>query len=192
MRSCAYTEEESLFFKELEMAASAQDIHRTSQGHSAQAFTDAMSRAVTGVNIVTTNGAKGQFGLTVSSMTSVSANPPMLLVCVNRSSIAHDAIRDNERFAINVLTADQHEIASQFAGRSNAGGRYLFDHAVWDISAALPRLRGAAAYFECSLVSAMTFGSHSIFVARVTDSDSGDHAPLLYTGRDYGRPTELF
>jgi len=173
------------------MVANAQTLQQSIQRSTAQTFTDAMSRAVSGVSIVTTDGPNGQFGLTVSSMTSVSASPPMLLVCVNRSSVAHDAIRDNERFAINVLAAEQRDIANQFAGRSDNGGRYLFDQATWDSSNALPRLRNAAAYFECSLVSAMTFGSHSIFVAQVMDSDAGDDTPLLYTGRNYGRPVEL-
>jgi len=173
------------------MVASIQDVRKNSQHCGMQSFTDAMSRAVTGVSIVTTDGPNGQFGLTVSSMTSVSASPPMLLVCVNRSSVAHDAIRDNEHFAINVLTAEQREIANQFAGRNASGERYLFDQATWDCGVSLPRLRGAAAYFECSLVSAMTFGSHSIFVAQVTGSNAGNDEPLLYTGRDYGRPVEL-
>jgi len=173
------------------MVASIQTMQRDNPCSPAQSFTEAMSRAVSGVSVVTTDGANGQYGLTVSSMTSVSANPPMLLVCVNRSSVAHDAIRDNECFAINVLAAEHREIANQFAGHSDTGSRYLFDRAVWECSNALPRLRKAAAYFECSLVSAMTFGSHSIFVAQVTDSDAGADTPLLYTGRNYGRPIEL-
>lgn len=173
------------------MVASVQVLQQGKQRATIQSFTEAMSRAVSGVSIVTTDGPNGQYGLTVSSMTSVSASPPMLLVCVNRSSAAHDAIRDNERFAINVLAAEQREIANNFAGRSETTGRYLFDQAIWDSRIALPRLRNAAAYFECSLVSAMTFGSHSIFVAQVTDSDAGEDAPLLYTGRNYGRPVEL-
>jgi len=173
------------------VVARAQDLHKFRQPEGRAAFTDAMSRAVSGVSVVTTNGPEGRFGLTVSSMTSVSATPPMLLICVNRQSVAHDAIRDNERFAINVLTAEQRDIANQFAGRSNGAERYLFDQETWDNSMSLPKLVGAAAYFECSLVSAMTFGSHSVFIAQVTGSNAGDNAPLLYTGRDYGRPIEL-
>ena len=173
------------------MVARVEDLHRYRQPAAEVAFTDAMSRAVSGVSVVTTNGPHGRFGLTVSSMTSVSANPPMLLICVNRNSVAHDAIRDNERFTINVLTARQRDIANQFAGRSEGQDRYLFDQKNWDNSTSAPRLIDAAARFECSLVSAMTFGSHSIFVAQVTGSNAGNDAPLLYTGRDYGRPIDL-
>jgi len=173
------------------MDARIQDLHRNGRPSAANAFTDAMSRAVNGVSIVTTDGPNGQFGLTVSSMTSVSATPPMLLVCINRSSIAHDAIRDNDRFAINVLASHQHEIASQFAGHSDAVDRYRFEREYWDAAASLPRLRGASAFFECQLVSAMTFGSHSIIVGQVTASCPGEDTPLLYTGRNYGRPACL-
>ncbi len=154
-------------------------------------FINAMSRAVNGVSIVTTDGHLGRYGLTVSSMTSVSAEPPMLLVCVNRSSAAHDAIRDNGRFAVNVLGANQHRHAAAFAGNSEYGNAYAFDRESWDLAEPLPRLRSAAAYFRCELESAMSFGTHSIIVGRVTRSHPGEQSPLLYTGRDYGRPVRL-
>ena len=130
-------------------------------------YVDSMSRAVNGVSIVTTEGPHGRFGLTVSSMTSVSASPPLLLVCINQGAMPHDPIRDNGRFAINVLTECQQAIANRFAGR--ADDAYTFDAESWDTSASLPRLKGAAAWFECRLSSAMSFGSHSIFIGEVVD-----------------------
>lgn len=154
-------------------------------------FVDTMSRAVNGVSIITTDGPHGKFGLTVSSMTSVSASPPMLLVCINRASIAHDAMRDNERFAINLLASHQHRIANQFAGISGSDDRFTFDSINWATDTYLPRLLGAAAYFECQLVSAMTFGSHSVLIGEVVDACPGEDTPLLYTGRSYGRPVCL-
>lgn len=154
-------------------------------------FIDAMSRAVNGVSIVTTDGDLGRYGLTVSSMTSVSAEPPLLLICVNRGSAAHDAIRDNGRFAINVLGAHQRDLAAVFAGQGKYGDPYSFDRNAWELSAELPRLRSAAAYFECDIESAMTFGTHTIIVGRALRSRSGEFSPLLYTGRSYGRPVSL-
>lgn len=176
MRRCTHRDDTNLKIKELAVSE----------------FINAMSRAVSGVSIVTTDGHLGRYGLTVSSMTSVSAEPPMLLVCVNRSSAAHDAIRDNGRFAINVLGADQHKMAAVFAGNSEYGDPYSFDRESWDLAEELPRLRSAAAFFECELESAMTFGSHSIIVGRVMRSCSGNESPLLYTGRNYGRPVSLY
>ena len=152
-------------------------------------FIHSMSRAVNGVSIVTTDGPSGRFGMTVSSMTSVSAEPPMLLVCVNQSAVPHDPICANTRFTINVLGADQHALANRFAGQTDRA--YEFDASVWDLAANVPRLRGAAAWFECRLSSAMSFGSHSIFVGDVVNASGGESTPLLYTGRNYGRPTTL-
>ena len=153
------------------------------------AFIDSMSRAVNGVSIVATDGPHGRFGLTVSSMTSVSASPPMLLVCVNRDAVPHDAIRANGHFSINVLAANQQAMANHFAGRTEDA--YTFDPASWDTSGSLPRLRQATAWFECRLSSAMSLGSHTVFVGEVVDACPGEEAPLLYTGRDYGRPVTL-
>lgn len=155
------------------------------------AFTDAMSRAVSGVSIVTTDGPLGRFGLTVSSMVSVSAEPPMLLICINRASAAHDAIRDNGIFTTNVLTSRQQDMANRFAGRGQGRSRYHFDGRLWLLDEGAPRLRFAAAWFDCELESATGFGSHSVIVGRVRRSHAGQDTPLLYTGRDYGRPVRL-
>ena len=152
-------------------------------------FVHAMSRAVNGVSIVTTDGPSGRYGMTVSSMTSVSAEPSMLLVCVNRNAVPHDPICTNNRFTINVLAANQQRLANRFAGRTEDA--YSFDRESWDLDASMPRLRHAAAWFECRLASSMSFGSHSIFVGEVTDAHGADTTPLLYTGRNYGRPVTL-
>ncbi len=149
-------------------------------------FVNAMSRTVSGVSIITTDGAHGRFGLTVSSVTSVSAEPPLLLVCINKGSVPHDAIRGNARFAVNVLGDVHRNIADRFAGRGDDA--YRFDANVWDTRESLPHLRGAAAWFDCRLSSAMSFGTHSIFVGEVVAADAGDTPPLLYTNRRYGRP----
>ena len=76
-----------------------------------------MSGTVTGVSVVTTDGTSGRLGLTVSSMTSVSADPPTLLVCINRRSPLVEAIRANGVFAVNVVGAHQAAVADTFAGR---------------------------------------------------------------------------
>ena len=156
-----------------------------------RAFTEAMSRTAAGVCIVTTNGPHGRFGLTVSSMTSVSAEPPKLLVCVNRSSVAHDAIRENGRFAINALAAHQQQIASTFAGRSPSGRHYEFNSGDWAALSGLPRLLDASAFFDCKLLSALESGSHTIFVGSVETASAGDDPALLYSERNYGYAARL-
>jgi hypothetical protein len=118
--------------------------HSIDQGIAMNAFTNAMRRAVSGVSIVTTSGDFGRYGLTVSSMTSVSAEPPILLVCVNRNSIAHDAIAHNHRFAVNVLSARQQNLAASFAGSDLYGPAYDLSGGEWTNHAG-PRGRRDAA-----------------------------------------------
>ena len=80
-----------------------------------------MSHAVSGVHIVTTDGPGGRLGLTVSAMVSLSADPPMLLVCINRRSPICNAILANRCFMVNVLSDRQRHVADTFSGRPQAG-----------------------------------------------------------------------
>jgi flavin reductase len=157
-----------------------------------KSFTNAMRRAVSSVSIVTTDGEHGRYGLTVSSMTSVSAEPPMLLICINRNSLAHDAIVANRRFAINVLAAHHQDVAAAFAGSTTLGPAYDFESGAWSVTASgLPRLVAPAAIFECELESSIDAGTHSIFLGRVTHAEGRDIAPLAYSNREYGVPVPL-
>jgi len=157
-----------------------------------KSFTNAMRRAVSSVSIVTTDGVHGRCGLTVSSMTSVSADPPMLLICINRNSVAHDAIAANRRFVINVLAAHHQEVAATFAGSTTLGAAYDFESAAWSVTASgLPQLLDPAAIFECELESSTEAGTHSILLGRVTLSQGRDIAPLAYSNREYGVPMPL-
>ena len=155
-------------------------------------FTNAMRRAVSGVSIVTTDGRLGRYGITVSSMTSVSAEPPMLLVCVNRNNLAHDAIVGNGHFAINVLGSHHQALAASFAGYPERGPAYDFGAADWLVTASgLPQVADAAAVFECELDRAVKAGTHSIFIGHVTRSRDLDIVPLAYSNREYRVPIPM-
>src|SRR5918995_1086900 len=95
-------------------------------------FLSAMGAAVASVNVVTTDGAAGRFGLTVSSMASGSASPPMLLVCIDRRSPLVRAITANRAFAVSALGVRQAAVADTFAGRPSAGEPYDFAVASWE------------------------------------------------------------
>ncbi len=151
------------------------------------AFIEAMSRAVTGVTVVTTAGEAGQLGMTVSAMCSVSADPPMLLVCINRRSPMAGAISRNRVFAVNVLRADQRRVAEVFAGRPRWGTPYDFTVATWETAVTgSPLLAGAVARFDCALDAAHVAGSHCIFIGRVLSSSVNPGTPLVYAQRGYG------
>ena len=154
-----------------------------------QDFIDAMSVAVTGVNLITTDGRAGRFGVTVSAMCSVSADPPMLLACINRRSPVCSAILSNQVYCVNVLSTRQRNLADSFAGRTNQAKPYDFSSGRWEqCASAVPRLADATSTFDCVLEHAYDAGSHTIFVGRVTAATEGNDSPLLYTDRNYGFP----
>jgi flavin reductase (DIM6/NTAB) family NADH-FMN oxidoreductase RutF len=155
-------------------------------------YLSAMGAAVAGVNVVTTDGAMGRFGITVSSMASVSASPPMLLVCIDRRSPLVDAIAGNRAFAVNVLGVRQVAVADTFAGRPQIGEPYDFDVAGWERGGTgVPLLLGAAARFECLVASTVDAGSHTIVIGDVLASDRHGVRPLAYSGQEYSRPVPL-
>lgn len=151
-------------------------------------FVQAMRGAATGVNIVTTDGAAGRFGLTVSAFSSVSAEPPMVLVCINRRSPACTAMHKNRRFCVNVLSEAQRAIADSFAGDPATGRAYDFGVASWTVSqTGSPILDKSIASFDCAVATVIDAGSHSIFVGAVKDVTSNAASPLLYTDGSYRR-----
>ena len=152
-------------------------------------FVNAMSGAVTGVNVITTDGPAGRFGITVNAVSSVSADPPMVLACINRRSPACNTVRVNGAFCVNVLSARQRHVAETFAGRPAQGESYAFASAMWTQSTTgAPRLVDATAAFDCVLETAYDAGSHTIFIGRVVAASEGSRSPLLYTDRAYGYP----
>lgn len=171
------------------LAATAPSAKSWSNSAKREDFVKAMSSAVTGVNVITTDGPAGRFGITVSAMSSVSADPPMVLACINRRSPACSAVRANKAFSVNVLSRWQRHVADTFAGRPAHGGPYDFANAIWMPGATgAPRLVDASSVFDCVLEHAYDAGSHTIFIGRVVATSEGGESPLLYTGRNYGYP----
>jgi flavin reductase (DIM6/NTAB) family NADH-FMN oxidoreductase RutF len=151
-----------------------------------QDFVNAMASSAMGVSIVTTQGPSGRFGLTVSAWSSVSAEPPMLLACINRKNKIFQAITDNGYFAVNALDDSHADMAKVFAGRPVSGEPYVFDDAQWLAAAhGLLLLNGASATFVCALDSFHDAGTHRIFMGRVEQAVSGTVSPLLYHNRAF-------
>ena len=154
----------------------------------AQDFVNAMASAAMGVSVVTTNGAHGKFGLTVSAWSSVSVEPPLLLACINRKNRIVEAITQNGYFAVNALDDSHEDVARTFAGRPKSGEPYDFAADQWHASEhGLPLLNKASAYFVCGLDSWHDAGTHRIFMGRVEQAISGTVSPLLYHNRSFGR-----
>jgi flavin reductase len=159
------------------------------------AFVEGMSRAATFVAVATTDGTGGRAGVTVSSLTSVSADgeQPSLLVCINRQSQAATAILQNQAFCANLLAETQQELANLFAGRSATDRTERFDRAAWEPGdLGQPLLTGATATFECRLATALLWETHHIIVGRVAAVRLSDNASaLLYGQRAYRKAIHL-
>jgi flavin reductase (DIM6/NTAB) family NADH-FMN oxidoreductase RutF len=154
-------------------------------------FVAAMGMAATGVSVVTTDGPAGRFGLTVSAVSSVSAEPPLVLACINRKSPAAAAIAANGAFSVNVLAAGNRSVAETFAGRPSAGKPYDFSDEDWDEGGTgLPVLAHAAAIFECEMEQAYDAGTHRIFIGRVIAARQGEAKPLVYCNRAFARVSD--
>lgn len=158
-------------------------------------FLDAMSHAACTVSVVTTDGPGGRHGVTVSAMTSVSADTPgpTLLICVHHRSPAAHAIRQNGAFCVNVLRDDQSRISDCFAGRWRTPDGDKFSCAEWlaDTTGS-PRAADPLAAFSCRLASWQEVGTHYVFFGSVQDifrSDRG--SPLIYANRAYGTPVRI-
>lgn len=158
-------------------------------------FLDGMSHAACTVNIVTTDGASGRAGVTVSAMASVSADTewPTMLVCVHHLSPAADRIVENGVLCVNVLRDDQSYIADTFAGRfkNEVGDKFACTDWVRAPSGA-PRIADPLVAFDCRLLSSNKVGTHHIFLCEVRDihvASSG--SPLIYANRAYGSSTRI-
>lgn len=152
-------------------------------------FVEAMAAAASGVSVITTDGAAGRFGLTVSAVTSVSAEPPLLLCCINRKNPISAAITENGGFAANLLAEAQVPLAKIFAGRpEHPHQAYDFNHAQWYSGVANnPMLEFAAATFECRLDSWHDGGTHRIFIGNVVAASISGLPVLAYHHRKFGK-----
>lgn len=150
------------------------------------AFRTGMAHLAAAVSVVTTNGPAGELGITVSAVCSVTDSPPTVLVCVNKRSAAHDVFMRNGAVAINVLSADQVDIAKHFSGSTQVPMDERFAWDIWDKTSVAPVLREARVALIGHVVDRVERGTHSamfIEIASVVTRDEADG--LVYFGRDF-------
>lgn len=140
------------------------------------------------VTIIASGRAGGRGGLTATAFSSLSDNPPTVLVCVQRKSGTHGVIVASKAFSVNILAREQQSLAERFSGKGGVTGDYRFEGgAVWEsLATGAPVLRGALASLDCELLDQHQFATHSIFIGRVVDGRFRDEGePLLYFRNDY-------
>lgn len=154
-------------------------------------FIAGMRRLAAGVTIVTASQGELRAGLTATSVCSLTAEPPRLLACVHRDADAHDMILASGRFAVNILTPADQELADHFGGRDDSHGPARFVLGRWHSGVTgLPLLADAVAVFECRLVESVGASTHSILIGEVeaVRYDQGAGA-LVYHDHTYHRLT---
>lgn len=148
-------------------------------------FLRAMRTVAHSVTVVTTDGAHGRWGATVSAFTSVSADPPSILVCLHADSRIAALVRDNGRYAVNVLREGERTLAERFAGRGLARDDDRFVGVELIENAALPSLAAAHTVFVCTVQEIIPCGSHLICIGAVDEATSGACRPLAYLDGEY-------
>lgn len=142
----------------------------------AKAFKDALSRFASGVTVVTVPDGEETLGITVSAFLSVSLDPPLVLVSIDKRARSHDAFVRAGRYAVSVLAAGQDPISNYFAGWKHP------DQTV-DLArpeGGVPVVPDALAALQCSLDRAVDAGDHTLFLGRVEHVTVRDGDPLLY------------
>jgi flavin reductase (DIM6/NTAB) family NADH-FMN oxidoreductase RutF len=157
-------------------------------GFSGKEFRSALGAFATGVTVVTTMGQDGQgYGMTVNAFSSVSLDPPLVLICAISGTAGSEQIDRNRCFAVNILALDQEPLSGYFASRDRPRGRDAFrgvDHRV-GVSGA-PLIDGVVAHLDCRLAESYTVGDHEVFIGEVLDLYvDGDAEPLLFHGGSY-------
>ncbi|HVA33536.1 MAG TPA: flavin reductase family protein [Candidatus Baltobacteraceae bacterium] len=145
---------------------------------SSAAFKRAMRHVPTGVTVVTSLKDGEPRGITVSAFASVSAEPPVVLICINRAARSYLYISTSRIFCVNVLAGEQRHLAELFSGKVRERQFEGIDYRVDQTGA--PVLAGALAHFDCRVDEEHHAGSHSIFIADVVSCAGRTGSPLGY------------
>jgi len=149
----------------------------------AVAFKKGMRHLAASVTLITTKHRELRGGLTATAVCSVSAEPPQILVCVNKTASAHDPIGEAGFFCINILAPDHRKLAERFAGMDGVEGDERFcDMGDWfTLSTGAPVLKGCPVSFDCKLVTKVAAGTHTVYIGEIVDLALDPEAkPLLY------------
>lgn len=149
-----------------------------------EAFRQACARYATGITVATVTDVEGRpHGLTANSFSSVSWEPPMVLVCVDHGASAYRQFHEAPAFAINILAEEQRSLSVRFAGPADE----RFEGVGWrpGEAAGAPLLDGVLGWLECRTTHRVDAGDHTVFIGEVVSADSRDGRPLVYFFRDY-------
>jgi flavin reductase (DIM6/NTAB) family NADH-FMN oxidoreductase RutF len=149
-----------------------------------EVFRDVIGHFASGVAIITTRDEGVDYGVTVNAVSSLSLEPPMMLVCLNRTSRTQTAINRSRTFSVNILGEGQGELAVRF---STSVDDKFHGVAVSRGELGNPLLAGALAHLECRVIEQVSGGTHRVFLAGVQRAERFEGAPLAYFRGRLGR-----
>ncbi len=155
-----------------------------------EVFRRVMGHFVTGVTVVTALDGERPFGITVNALSSVSLEPALVMVALDRRRFLTPIVRAAGRYAVNILSEAQQVLSDCFAGAPVEPGRDAFCGAAWHAGeTGLPLIDGAISTLECTVVETFSAGDHDLFIGRVDTLANERHhpMPLLYYRRHYLR-----
>ena len=150
-------------------------------------FRNALGVFATGVTVITTQGVEHPFGMTANAFSSVSLDPPLVLVCVISGTTGAESIERNGVFAVNILGHDHEPISRYFSSKDRPRGPDAFEEIPHTIgTTGAPILEGAAGFLDCRVHASHEAGDHIIFIGEVMALGyETDVKPLLFHGGRY-------
>lgn len=150
-----------------------------------------MRKWASGVSLVTTRHGDRIHGMTVSSFASLSLDPPLVLVSLERTTRTHQMVTESETFAVAILAADQRELSDRFAGLTPDDMDRFEDVDYTAAASGSPIPEGCLAFMECRVTAIHDAGTHSVFIGEVlTGEVLRDGTPLLYFNQSYRQVDE--
>ena len=147
-----------------------------------RALRSTLGRFCTGVTVVSTVDEEGVHAMTANAFTSVSLDPPLVLVSIDNRARMHTKLPSTRRYGVSVLASEQERLALHFAGRPDAT---LQDPFAWEED--VPVVRDAIAHFACDLFAAHEAGDHTLFLGQVRAYHARSGAPLLFHSGEFTR-----
>jgi flavin reductase (DIM6/NTAB) family NADH-FMN oxidoreductase RutF len=155
-------------------------------------FRRVMGQFATGVTVVTTRLGDDVHGLTANAICSVSLEPLLVLVCVDRSADSHDLLEKSGIFAVNILSHKQEDLSRLFAGPTEEKVGRLEAMGYRTAATGAPIIEGCLAYLDCRIVAAYPGGDHTIFIGQVEEAEiSEDGPPLIFFRGRYATVREV-
>jgi len=155
-------------------------------------FVESMRLLAGAVCVIATQHEGRRAGLTATAVTSFSAEPPEILVCVNRSASAYNSLLASKVFSVNILRADNVPIAKRFAGADGCAGEARFAEAGWEyLETGVPCLKDALVSLDCRLSHLVERNDHAVLIGAVVATAIRSGEPLLYAQKRFHTLAEV-